>query len=212
MGVHLRPEELTKCRQMTAKQVAAPTSDRMLLMPDFGAAHSDTEIAAVVNYVTARFWRGALPPHGQGHRRVSIVVLAFASTPKEKKRYVAYDREATSRTRLAFDETLNWGRIIFISSESGVQIPSEMIHYGVTTTAQMAVSRGFTEILARPGITVNSAQRGRVGRGLRRQLVGLGDHGSGTARGWRRRQERPLRSTEKFQANRKWSNACRKLG
>ena len=49
----------------------------------------------------------------------------------------------------------NWGRIIFISSESGVQIPPEMIHYGVTKTAQLAVSRGLAEALAGTGITVN---------------------------------------------------------
>jgi len=50
----------------------------------------------------------------------------------------------------------NWGRIIFISSESGIQIPSEMIHYGVTKTAQLAVSRGLAEAVAGTGITVNS--------------------------------------------------------
>jgi len=50
----------------------------------------------------------------------------------------------------------NWGRIIFISSESGVQIPVEMIHYGVTKTAQIAVARGLAEAVAGTGITVNS--------------------------------------------------------
>ena len=50
----------------------------------------------------------------------------------------------------------NWGRIIFISSESGVQIPAEMIHYGVTKTAQLTVSRGLAEAVAGTGITVNS--------------------------------------------------------
>jgi NAD(P)-dependent dehydrogenase (short-subunit alcohol dehydrogenase family) len=49
----------------------------------------------------------------------------------------------------------NWGRIIFISSESGVQIPAEMIHYGMTKTAQLAISRGLAEDLAGTGITVN---------------------------------------------------------
>jgi NAD(P)-dependent dehydrogenase (short-subunit alcohol dehydrogenase family) len=52
--------------------------------------------------------------------------------------------------------TANWGRILFISSESGVQIPSEMIHYGVSKTAQIAVARGLAEHLAGTGITVNS--------------------------------------------------------
>jgi NAD(P)-dependent dehydrogenase (short-subunit alcohol dehydrogenase family) len=49
----------------------------------------------------------------------------------------------------------NWGRIIFISSESAVQIPSEMIHYGVTKTALLGVSRGLAEALAGSAITVN---------------------------------------------------------
>jgi NAD(P)-dependent dehydrogenase (short-subunit alcohol dehydrogenase family) len=49
----------------------------------------------------------------------------------------------------------DWGRIIFISSESAVQIPAEMIHYGMTKTAQLAVSRGLAEALAGTGITVN---------------------------------------------------------
>jgi NAD(P)-dependent dehydrogenase (short-subunit alcohol dehydrogenase family) len=49
----------------------------------------------------------------------------------------------------------NWGRIIFISSESAVQIPAEMIHYGMTKTAQLAVSRGLAESLAGTRITVN---------------------------------------------------------
>jgi NAD(P)-dependent dehydrogenase (short-subunit alcohol dehydrogenase family) len=50
----------------------------------------------------------------------------------------------------------DWGRIIFISSESAVQIPEEMIHYGMTKTAQLAVSRGIAESVAKTGVTVNS--------------------------------------------------------
>ena len=50
----------------------------------------------------------------------------------------------------------DWGRIIFISSESAVQIPVEMIHYGMTKTAQLAVARGLAEAVAGTGITVNS--------------------------------------------------------
>jgi len=49
----------------------------------------------------------------------------------------------------------NWGRVVFISSESAIQIPAEMIHYGVTKTAQLAVSRGLAESLAGTGVTVN---------------------------------------------------------
>jgi hypothetical protein len=54
----------------------------------------------------------------------------------------------------------NWGRIIFVSSESAVQIPAEMIHYGMTKTAQVAVARGISETVAGTGITVNSVLAG----------------------------------------------------
>ncbi len=54
----------------------------------------------------------------------------------------------------------NWGRIVFVSSESGLQIPAEMIHYGVTKTAQLAVARGLAETLAGTGVTVNSVLPG----------------------------------------------------
>jgi len=50
----------------------------------------------------------------------------------------------------------NWGRIIFISSESGVQIPVEMIHYGTTKTAQLGVSRGLAQQTAGTNVTVNT--------------------------------------------------------
>ncbi|MDO1528382.1 SDR family oxidoreductase [Fulvimonas sp. R45] len=49
-----------------------------------------------------------------------------------------------------------WGRIQFVSSESAVQIPAEMVHYGTTKTAQLAVSRGLAETLAGTGVTVNA--------------------------------------------------------
>jgi NAD(P)-dependent dehydrogenase (short-subunit alcohol dehydrogenase family) len=54
----------------------------------------------------------------------------------------------------------NWGRIIFVSSESGMQIPVEMIHYGMTKTAQIAVARGIAESVAGTGITVNAVLPG----------------------------------------------------
>ncbi len=54
----------------------------------------------------------------------------------------------------------NWGRIIFVSSESGVQIPAEMIHYGTTKTAQLAVARGLAETCAGTNVTVNSVLPG----------------------------------------------------
>jgi NAD(P)-dependent dehydrogenase (short-subunit alcohol dehydrogenase family) len=54
----------------------------------------------------------------------------------------------------------NWGRVLFISSESAVQIPVEMIHYGMTKTAQLAVARGLAESVAGSGVTVNSILAG----------------------------------------------------
>jgi NAD(P)-dependent dehydrogenase (short-subunit alcohol dehydrogenase family) len=61
-----------------------------------------------------------------------------------------------ARHYLAGMRDKNWGRVIFISSESAVNIPVEMIHYGVTKTAQVAVARGLAESVADTGITVNS--------------------------------------------------------
>lgn len=54
----------------------------------------------------------------------------------------------------------NWGRIIFISSESAQNIPAEMIHYGMTKTAQVAIARGIAESVAGTGVTVNSVLPG----------------------------------------------------
>jgi len=53
-----------------------------------------------------------------------------------------------------------WGRVQFISSESAVQIPGEMVHYGVTKTAQLGVSRGLAEVLSGTGVTVNAVLPG----------------------------------------------------
>lgn len=65
-----------------------------------------------------------------------------------------------SRAYLPKMKQKNWGRVVFISSESGVQIPVEMIHYGVTKTAQLGLSRGLAETCAGTGVTVNSVLPG----------------------------------------------------
>ena len=65
-----------------------------------------------------------------------------------------------SRAYLPGMKQRNWGRIVFISSESGIQIPVEMIHYGTTKTAQLAVSRGLAETCAGTGVTVNAVLPG----------------------------------------------------
>jgi NAD(P)-dependent dehydrogenase (short-subunit alcohol dehydrogenase family) len=71
----------------------------------------------------------------------------------------------------------NWGRIIFISSESGVQIPAEMIHYGTTKAAQIAAARGLAESLAGTGVTVNSVLPGPT------RSRGVGDFVAAIAQG-----------------------------
>jgi NAD(P)-dependent dehydrogenase (short-subunit alcohol dehydrogenase family) len=89
---------------------------------------------------------------------------AFEDIPDEDWRRF-FDVNVLSGVRLArlylpSMRARNWGRIIFISSESGIQIPAEMIHYGTTKTAQLAVSRGLAESLAGTGITVNAVLPG----------------------------------------------------
>jgi NAD(P)-dependent dehydrogenase (short-subunit alcohol dehydrogenase family) len=54
----------------------------------------------------------------------------------------------------------NWGRVVFISSESALNVPREMIHYGMTKTAQLALSRGLAELTAGTAVTVNSVLPG----------------------------------------------------
>jgi len=65
-------------------------------------------------------------------------------------------------SRAYFDRMIekNWGRIIFISSESALQIPAEMIHYGMTKTAQLAISRGLAELTKGTNVTVNAVLPG----------------------------------------------------
>ncbi|WP_346294991.1 SDR family oxidoreductase [Rhodopseudomonas sp. P1] len=54
----------------------------------------------------------------------------------------------------------NWGRIVFIASESALMIPQEMIHYGMTKTAQLSVSRGLAELTRGTAVTVNAVMPG----------------------------------------------------
>jgi len=65
-----------------------------------------------------------------------------------------------SRAYLSGMKERNWGRIVFISSESAVLTPAEMVHYGMTKTAQVAVARGIAEGCAGTGVTVNSVLAG----------------------------------------------------
>jgi NAD(P)-dependent dehydrogenase (short-subunit alcohol dehydrogenase family) len=79
---------------------------------------------------------------------VSIIETNFLSGVRLSRHYLPLMRAA------------NWGRIIFISSESAVNIPVEMIHYGVTKTMQVALARGLAQTTAGTGVTVNSVLAG----------------------------------------------------
>ena len=86
-----------------------------------------------------------------------------------------------SRSYLPPMRKQNWGRILFVSSESAVQIPAEMIHYGMTKTAQVAVARGIAETVAGTGITVNSVLAGpTLSEGVEKFVEQMGGAG-GTA-------------------------------
>jgi NAD(P)-dependent dehydrogenase (short-subunit alcohol dehydrogenase family) len=65
-----------------------------------------------------------------------------------------------SRAYLPGMKRRNWGRIVFISSESALQVPDNMIHYGMTKTAQLAISRGLAETCAGTAVTVNTVMPG----------------------------------------------------
>lgn len=65
-----------------------------------------------------------------------------------------------SRTYLPGMLSRNWGRIIFIASESGLAIPEDMIHYGTTKTAQLSIARGLAQLTRGTNVTVNSVLPG----------------------------------------------------
>lgn len=106
------------------------------------------------------------------HPHVNILINNVGiAAPKEFKDITdeewinIYDINVLSGVRLSrayFDNMLkdNWGRIVFISSESAVQIPAEMIQYGVSKTAQSALSRGLAELTVGTGVTVNTVLPG----------------------------------------------------
>jgi len=93
-----------------------------------------------------------------------------------------YDVNVMSGVRLsrAFLPTMlkkDWGRIIFISSESAINIPVEMVHYGMTKTAQLAISRGLAEITKGTNVTVNSVLPGPTFSEGVQEMTGLDEGG-----------------------------------
>jgi NAD(P)-dependent dehydrogenase (short-subunit alcohol dehydrogenase family) len=77
-----------------------------------------------------------------------------------------------SRAYLPRMRERNWGRIVFVSSESGLQIPAEMIHYGMTKTAQIAIARGLAETCVGSGVTVNAVLPGPTASEGVKEVVG----------------------------------------
>ena len=77
-----------------------------------------------------------------------------------------------SRAYLPRMREKNWGRVVFVSSESGIQIPAEMIHYGMTKTAQIAITRGLAETCAGTGVTVNAVLPGPTASEGVKEFVG----------------------------------------
>lgn len=77
-----------------------------------------------------------------------------------------------SRAYLPSMKQRNWGRIVFVSSESGIQIPPDMVHYGMTKSAQLSVSRGLAENCGGTGVTVNAVLPGpTLTEGNRRNIA-----------------------------------------
>jgi NAD(P)-dependent dehydrogenase (short-subunit alcohol dehydrogenase family) len=88
----------------------------------------------------------------------------FFETPDDEwERFFAVNVMSGVRLSRAYAEKMaanGWGRIVFISSESGLNIPPDMIHYGFTKTANLSVSRGLAKRLAGTGVTVNAVLPG----------------------------------------------------
>ena len=81
-----------------------------------------------------------------------------------------------SRHYLSRMKNAGWGRILFIASESAVNIPTEMIHYGVTKTMQVALARGMAQLTAGTGVTVNSVLVGPTrSEGVEKFVAGVAE-------------------------------------
>lgn len=145
------------------------------------AAAPDVEVSGVAADVgTAEGVRRLLDAAG----RVDVLVnnagaasqVPFAEIDDQAWQQI-WDTNVMSGVRLARHHVprmadRGWGRVVFISSESALHIPAEMVHYGVTKTAQLAVSRGIAESFPSSGVTVNAVLPGPTrSEGLSRMLA-----------------------------------------
>ncbi len=105
-----------------------------------------------------------------------------------------------------------WGRILFISSESALQIPAEMIHYGVTKTAQLGVSRGLAELTRGTAVTVNAILAGPTrSEGVGQFVESLARHRGETAAEVERdffRSARPTSLLQRFETPEEIAALC----
>ncbi len=96
----------------------------------------------------------------------------------------------------------NWGRVIFISSESALQVPTEMIHYGMTKTAQLAVANGLAQLTKGTGVTVNSILPGPTySEGVQKFIGDLAEKGNITTKEVEQQffaETRPLSLLQRF--------------
>ena len=119
----------------------------------------------------------SVTPQAVRHRSMPHLPLTFWSTTPASR-----PRKRCSRSRMMSGERLfavnvmsgvrlsrsylpgmlerGWGRLVFVSSESALNIPAEMVHYGVTKLAQLGVARGLAESVPRSGVTVNAVLPG----------------------------------------------------
>ena len=128
--------------------------------PNIYAAVADLEQVDQVNTLIQQYPKVDILVNNAGIAQPK----AFKDIPDEEWLDI-YQVNVMSGVRLsrAYIEQMlkaNWGRIIFISSESGVQIPAEMIQYGVSKTAQIGLSRGLAEMTAGTAVTVNTVLPG----------------------------------------------------
>ncbi|MGN6366932.1 MAG: SDR family NAD(P)-dependent oxidoreductase [Phycisphaerae bacterium] len=105
-----------------------------------------------------------------------------------------------------------WGRILFISSESALQIPSEMIHYGMTKTAQIAVARGLAELSAGTQVTVNSVLAGPTAsegvEGFVKQMAREQKMDVAQIEKWFFKEVRPTSLIKRFETPEEIANIC----